>query len=174
MKYLLIIFAFALAACNPYNYISKHPELFPADSVVITNTKETHDSIYFTKPDSLAIEMLFECDSNNQVLMRELNEIGSKGIKTKIVFKDNKLQINALVDSLEMLNRTIKELSTKETTKINPINIELKKQVEQAQKDNAKLTAKTKSQRKTILSLILVLAGGVLILFVYAKIKKFV
>ncbi len=76
-------------------------------------------------------------------------------IETKTVYKTNwRIEIDTIYKS-------------KEVSKINPINSEL-------QKDNAKLTAKTKKQRKTILSLILVLSGGILVLFVYAKIKKFV
>ena len=64
--------------------------------------------------------------------------------------------------------------TTRETTKINPVNIMLQDQVRDLNEDNVKLKARTKTQRKTILSLILVLAGGGLVLFVYAKIKKFV
>lgn len=142
MKYLLLIFAFALASCSPCRYVANHPECFPSDTITITNEVIKHVKEYITN-DSIIYDSV-PCDP-----------ITNTVVETKTVYKTNwRIEKDTIYQS-------------KEVSKINPINIEL-------QKDNAKLTAKTKSQRKTILSLILVLAGGVLILFVYAKIKKFV
>ena len=112
------------------------------------------DTIKITKE---VIKHVKEYITNDSIIYDSVpcDPITNTVIETKTIYKTNwRIETNTIYQS-------------KEVAKLNPINIEL-------QKDNSILTAKTKSQRKTILSLILVIAGGGLVLFVYAKIKKFV
>lgn len=149
MKYIAILLLL-LASCSPCRYVGKHPECFPADTIRIENTKTIRDSIVFTKIDSVGYDLLFECDSNSQVILKEFNEYKTKGISTKFVFKDNRLQLNALIDSLGILHRIIDNYQFKEVVRINPVN-------EQLKKDFDKLTAKNKTKNKTIFGLIVVI-----------------
>jgi hypothetical protein len=54
--------------------------------------------------------MYLECDSNNKVIMRNFDSRVSGVIKeTKIVYKDNRLVITGLFDSISVKNRVISE-----------------------------------------------------------------
>lgn len=134
MKYIIIISIF-LVSCNPCKQIAKHPECFPADTVVI---KE--EIIHYEKEivvnDSI-IHDTVPCDP-----------ITNTYYKTNTVYKTN---YKTIVDTI---------YQSKETSKINPVNILL-------ETDNIKLKNKTKNRNKVIggLSLLIILLG----LIVYIK-----
>jgi hypothetical protein len=152
-------------ACSPCNYVAKHSECFPADTVKITDVQTIYDSIVYTVPDSINLELMFECDSNNQVLLKRLNETKSKGVETKVVFKDNVLKLSAFVDSIAILNRTIQTLKTKDVAKVNPVNEKLKK-------DNEKLLIKVKLHRN--ISFIFIILFAVVSFLFYISRRKLV
>lgn len=163
MKKLLILFStiIILGACNPCKYVAKHQECFPPDTVKISEIKTVTDSIYFTEPDSMAISMLFECDSNNNVLMCELTELSSKGVETNVIFKNNRLDITGFVDSIAVLNKLVETLKSKDVSKVNPVNVQLKRK-------NEKLVVRNKVKNKLLMG-----AGGLILLlgvFLYIKI----
>jgi hypothetical protein len=165
-KQILVISAITilfLISCNPCRYVSKHQECFQADSILITNTVIQTDSIRFTEPDTMALSLLFECDSNNNVLMRELKDVSSKGIQTEVIFKDNRLDVSGFVDSIAILNKLIETTKAKETTKINPLNPELQNKCD-------KLENKLDRRNKIILWLSIACA---LLIIVFLLIFKF-
>lgn len=168
MKKLIILAGLAMVlACSPCKQISKHPEkfnCFPADTVLIEKNTIIRDSILFTKIDSIGYDILFECDSNNNVLMRELNEQKSKGVVTNVVFKDNRLILTAQTDSIKSLLRIIENLEKKETSKVNPINAELKAENERLKSEKLNLVQKAKTKNKVIFTLIIIIVLGLLAL----------
>ena len=130
MKYTLIIIAFLLTGCNPCKYVSKHPECFPSDTIKITSEVIKYVKEYVTN-DSIVYEKE-PCDPiTNTVIIKE------------IVYKTN---WKTIIDTI---------YTTKETSKINPINIELKK-------ENQKLVQHSAVQKKIIISLLI--AIGILLL----------
>jgi hypothetical protein len=157
----LIIFFF-LISCSPCKYVARHPSCFPPDTIIITNTKTIHDSITYIQPDSASLIAAFYCDSANQVLMRTISEYKSKGIVTKVVFKDNRLAINMYTDSIAVLNRIISNIKSKTITLVNPVNTEL-------QRKNARLTTSIHHHRW----LWYYFFGSILItiVFIYLKLK---
>jgi len=121
----IMLFLFILVALY-FTTSCKVTEYLPGDTVRIENIKTVRDSIVFTKIDSAGYDLLFECDSNNQVILKEFNEYKTKGFKTSFTFKDNRLQLKALIDSLGILHRIIDNYQFKEVIKVNPINEQLK------------------------------------------------
>lgn len=145
MKLLISIsILFFLASCNPCKFVAKHPQCFPVDSFIIEKTVIQRDSFTYTEPDTLSMQLLFECDSNNNVLIRELNNASTKGFDIKYIFKDNRLNLTAYVDSIAILNKLIETTTNKEVIKMNPVNDVLKS-------NNEKLEKQTKFRGKVIL-----------------------
>lgn len=129
LKYFsLLIFIISLISCNPCKYVAKHPECFPPDSVHETSTSSVRDSVTWLQLDTSLFDAIFECDSMNNVLIKEVNEYKSKGVKTRVVFKDNHLQLSMFTDSIAILNKIISEHKTSVTYVKNPVNDELKRQ----------------------------------------------
>jgi len=134
MKPLLFLSVlFAVASCNPCKYVAKHQECFPADTVKEKETTTVHDTVEWLTLDSTAIEALFECDSTNQVLIKELNEHKGKGSKTTIVYRNNRLRISLYTDSIAQLKRIISKEKSTVRYIVNPVNENLKKQTEKLQ-----------------------------------------
>lgn len=162
MLFLFILVAlYFTTSCSPCNYVSKHPECFPADTVLIEKTIIQRDSFSYVEPDSLSLSLLFECDSNNNVLIKELSDAKSKGFITKYIFKDNRLNLTAYIDSIAILNKIIETTKSKEIIKVNPLN-------EQLKKDNDKLTQRNETKTKVIIGLI----AAILLMSLLYKIFK--
>jgi L-rhamnose mutarotase len=162
----LTLFAFLIASCNPCRYVARHQECFLPDTVKETTVQTIHDSVIFIKPDSGYIIAYFKCDSLNQVVMTELNEVKSKGVQTVTVFKDNTFKFKWQSDSIKVLNRIISNLSTHSEHIMNPVNAVLKK-------ENDSLKSKLIRKNTYIkilggLSLSLLIAIG---LYLYFKLK---
>lgn len=132
MKWLPFLLLFA--ACTPCRYVSRHPECFPADTVRITNIRIERDTITYIEESESTLEAYFECDSNNQVLMKRLAETNTGNIKPTVIFRDNTLKISYYVDSIAVLHKIIKETSGKETTILNPVNEQMKKDLQRLKK----------------------------------------
>jgi hypothetical protein len=73
------------------------------DSIITIN----RDSLVILPEDSSTIEMLLKCDSIGKVYIELMKQKDGKHIRTKIVFKDNILQIKAFNDSIAVLHKII-------------------------------------------------------------------
>jgi hypothetical protein len=153
-------------ACNPCRYVARHQECFLPDTIRETSVQTIHDTTTWIEADSFALNALFYCDSTNNVLIKMLNEYKSKGVVTKIVYKNNTLQISLATDSIAKLNRYISSMKTHVEYVKNPVNAEL-------QRKNLKYEKQL--QRKNIW---LKITGGSLIvlliliaLFIWSKLK---
>lgn len=102
MKYLILITIVFLVSCNPCKYVSKHPECFPADTVVINN-EVIHYEKEIVVNDSI-IRDTVPCDP-----------ITNTYYKTRTVYKTN---YKTIIDTI---------YQSKEISKINPLNEALKK-----------------------------------------------
>ena len=92
MRIVIVFFLIALlSACNPCRYVANHPECYPADTVITTDIVTVTDTLIYIEENQSTLDAWFECDSNNQVLIKKLEETIS-GIKTVTVFKDNVLK----------------------------------------------------------------------------------
>lgn len=155
-----IIFIIVLASCNPCHYVAKHPECFAPDTIRETSTQTIRDTITWIQPDSMSLVALFYCDSANQVMMQTIEEFKSKGIKTRIIFKDNKLDLSVYTDSIKVLNRIISNIKSKEVYVMNPVNDKLKN-------DNIKLENRLHNRRWLLWYFI----GSIVSIIVYIWIK---
>ena len=119
-----------LLSCNPCRYVAHHPECFAPDTIRETITSTMHDSITWIQFDTTLFDAIFACDSLNNVLMKQVDEYKTKGVKTKVVFRDNRLQLSMFTDSIAILNKIIREHKTHSEYIKNPVNDELKRQNE--------------------------------------------
>lgn len=139
MKYLIFIAIVFLASCNPCKYVTKHPECFPSDTILITNEVIHYEKEYITN-DSIILDTV------------PCNPITNTYYKTRTEY----------ITKLKVKIDTI--ITNKETVKINPLNEALKK-------SNDKLELKLKRHNKVIVWLIIALAGIVLLILGYIKLK---
>lgn len=164
MRYLMILLILSAFACNPCKYVSKHQECFPADTFKHVMIKTVRDTITYIEENESTLEAWFECDSNNQVLIKKLNETNN-GIKTVTIFKDNVLRIRSYTDSIAVLNKIIEEKSSEKITVMNPVN-------KQLQDDNKKLEKKL-TRWKKIGRFGLIIVSFIFIGLVVVVIRKF-
>ena len=118
----LLLLAFLFASCNPCKYVARHQECFLPDTIRETSVQTIHDTTTWIEADSFALSALFYCDSTNNVLIKTLNEYKSKGVVTKIIYKNNTLQISLATDSIGVLNRIISNMKTHVEHVKNPVN----------------------------------------------------
>jgi hypothetical protein len=139
MKYLIFITIVLFSSCNPCKYVSKHPECFPADTVIKEKEVIKHVTEYITN-DSIVRDTV-PCDP-----------ITKTYVKTNTVYR----------------TKTIRETDTIKTvvntSKINPVNNELKKKVN-------KLENKVEAKNKWLKILGGILALFLLIIVVLVKFK---
>lgn len=117
--FIIIVVAFGLFLATSCKTIQPLPV---SDTVRIENTVIQIDSFSYTETDSILISLLFECDSNNNVLIKALNEAQTKGFRTKYIFKDNRLDLTAYIDSMAILHKLINDTKSKEVIKQNPMD----------------------------------------------------
>lgn len=122
--------------CKPKEHITY---VAVQDSTIIESSTEIEENPTWTNQDSALWYFAIQCDSAYNAILTEYNALNS-GIKGKVEIKkvpiyltDNKkvqsLQINiqALVDSIEIKNRTIRQL--KNQLQIKPKIVEVEKPV---------------------------------------------
>jgi len=120
LKIAILCLAIVLAGCSKKIIIPPGQEVHHSDS------SRTDSISYIEKPiplpvvvqaDSTMLEALFGCDSLNQVFIKRINEIVSKGPRTEIIFKDNTLYYRTNRDSLQTVVWALeKELKQRTTT----------------------------------------------------------
>jgi cyanate lyase len=102
MKYLILIAIVLLVSCSPCKHVAKHPEYFPADTIVITN-----DVIHYEK------EIII-----NDSIVRDTvpcDPVTNTYYKTNTVYKTN---YKTIIDTI---------YQSREISRINPLNQVLKK-----------------------------------------------
>ena len=84
MKRIILLFTIVLAGCSSSKHISQVP---------IETKIEIRERLipFHLPPDSSSLKALFECDSLNRVILKELNESKSSGLQSKFKFQDSKL-----------------------------------------------------------------------------------
>ena len=106
-----------ISSCSRRIIIPPGQEIRHSDSIV-------HDSIsYIEKPiqipvviqaDSSVLEALFGCDSLNNVFIKRINDLVTKGVRVEYIFKDNTLTYRTRRDSLQTVVWALeKELKTR-------------------------------------------------------------
>lgn len=76
-------------SCKGPKNVSCTPATLPANLVT-----EYLVPVYLS-PDSALMTALFECDSNNRVILKAYDELKSKGMETGLHFKDGRLDYQA-------------------------------------------------------------------------------
>lgn len=115
-----------LTSCVPHRYLAKHKDEICAKCIEENIIQFSKDSI-ITKIDTLwidvseniidstYIELYFECDSDNQVLITKVEKIKESGqIISQYQFKNNILTVKNKVyqDSIMQLNSTIERIKS--------------------------------------------------------------
>ena len=116
--FIIIITLALLCSCSPCERLVKRCPVKDSISYVETVT----DDPSYTIPDSLYYRLVFECDSNYNVLLMEFDEHNT-GISTETIIKEIRIpyedktgkqrlvvEISAQTDSIKTLNRTIEKL----------------------------------------------------------------
>ena len=107
------------------------------DSTTVEHTQTITDTPTWTNPESLLYRFAFLCDSNYNVLLKDYNELNT-GIENKVQIKeviryrpDNtavkylEVDISILIDSIEVQNRTIHELRSRDVKLEIPYPVEV-------------------------------------------------
>ena len=126
----IILLSLVAVSCNPCHYVSRHSECFPTDTIRITNERTVHDTITYIEESESTLEAYFECDSNNQVLMKRLSQTNTGNIQPTVIFRDNLLKIRYFTDSIAVLHKIISETKGKEVMVMNPVNEQMKRDLQ--------------------------------------------
>jgi hypothetical protein len=116
----LCLVLFTLAGCKSLQPAIKRVTTTTTDTVLVTETRR--DTTLITEPDSAWVRAWFECDSLNQVVMTELQQLPGQKTRTVVKWKDNTIEVAALVDS-QAVYFSYKEKHTRESS-INTTVIE--------------------------------------------------
>lgn len=126
---LLLITITALSSCK----ITKQrcDELYPpiaytkTDSI-ITVTERIHDTTVVVQPDNSYIDVIFECDSLNQVLVRQVLKLNGDRSKSKVQFENTGKRLKAMFqttcDSMSIYI-AMKSLDTSLTVRSNSVEV---------------------------------------------------
>jgi len=99
-KYLIVILISIFAiSCSTKKSIQIVEKEVVKDSIVYRYEETLVYDTIVTPADSSYIEAYFECDSNNNLILKQLNESEGKQINIKTIYKDNIIRIEASIDS---------------------------------------------------------------------------
>ena len=137
MKYkdvIIVCIVLALvSSCQPCKRLQRKCPPIIRDSIV--ETVIIKEDPNYTIPDSAYWQLEFFCDSNFNVLLRDYEEANSGvnaevKIKEVVRYREDKTQIKALVvnisvlvDSIEVMNRTINKLKSEQRTIIKEVEV---------------------------------------------------
>jgi hypothetical protein len=117
-KYIIILLiSIVTVSCVSKKEIIK-TEYITNDSLVYVDKYEKVYDTIVTPADSSYIEAYFECDSNNTLILRQLNESEGKKINIKTIYKDNIIRIEASIDT-DSIIRQAEERIRSEYTSVN-------------------------------------------------------
>jgi hypothetical protein len=102
-KYIILFLAFILIGCATQKHLAETNHEIQKDSSSHVKVEYVEKEIIKSVPDSALISALLECDSIGQVRLKELLEFKSgKYIKPQIKLVDNRIEIKAVVDSMQI------------------------------------------------------------------------
>jgi hypothetical protein len=127
----LLLIILLISGCNPCKKLARKCPPVIRDSISYIETVKEDPN--YTIPDTAFWNLMFECDSNYNVLLHRLDEANT-GMQTetviKTVYKEDKsgkkmlqVQIKSMTDSILTMNKTIEKL------KNNVRTIEVPKEV---------------------------------------------
>jgi hypothetical protein len=179
--FMIIIIGLLASSCSPQRYIRKNEvkikdQICPkGDTLRIYRTdtlfKESKDIPQEKEVgDSTYVELLFKCDSNNKVLIEELNTKATGKTSVIYKFKDNKLVVQTYQDSILYYKKTEKEYRSK-TDSLVSISDTYKFKADILNEEIATLKEKVRAKNKSIFyfSLILFVMG---LIFYYKVLRK--
>jgi len=137
MRYIkLSVFLILLSGCSHSKYILKHQDEIRSylcvNDTVRSIEKDTiikTISEYYIEPDFATMDMFFECDSLNNVLLTKVDSLSGKRTVIRYVLVENKLTIKALTDSISGIIANYDTLKTKTIYLDRPITIEKRVEV---------------------------------------------
>jgi len=162
-----VILAIVLSSCNPCKYIDRCKINYSSDTIVKESVVTVKDSIEVLKIDSSYVEALLECDSNKNVILKELLIKNNEKTKIEALLKNNRFYVKQYYDSIKILHKIIKELKKEKEVKTIYVkdNTEVKLLKEQLKKEKLKYNLQ-------ILFILLILLVYVIIHFKLYKILK--
>jgi hypothetical protein len=89
-----LLVMFLVSGCKQLKLI---PGITTDNQTVITET--VRDTIILFKADSSFFRALLECDSNRQIILRQLDNVQGNKVKQDIVYRNKILTVQAKVDS---------------------------------------------------------------------------
>lgn len=113
--WLLVFMCFVLVGCVPRGTVTS-----TRDSVFVERTIERHDTAYMVEPDTAALRLLVECDSNFQAVVRELEVANGERINASakatnrlggVLLVDVECKEDSLRVLVEQLRETIRTAS---------------------------------------------------------------
>lgn len=106
--WLVIFMCFVLVGCVPRGTVTR-----TRDSVFVERTIERHDTAYMVAPDTAALRMLVECDSNNNAILAMLESERGERINASAKATNNGgalvLDVECGEDSLRVLVEQLRE-----------------------------------------------------------------
>ena len=169
-KLILLLIAVSIIGCKGTEIVT----VPITDSTTIETSETITDEPTWTDPQELLMWFAIECDSNYQALLKDFNSINS-GLESNIEIKEvirwkedgtkvKQLQINiaALVDSLEVQNRTIKQLRNEKHFQEVPYPVETEVEV---------IPGRFKWYRNILLMLVLISASWVFLRLKFGMFK---
>lgn len=138
--YIFILIAAMAMSCNPCKRLTKRCGLPAAsDSTTITTSESTSVSSTWTEADSSYYFFALECDSAYNVILKKFQELNT-GLRANVQVKEViryredrsriqglEISLTALVDSLEVQNRTIEKLRSERRVIKEPYPVEVVK-----------------------------------------------
>lgn len=121
LKKLIIVHMLLLALCVQSCKGTKAVSLAPVN-LPDNLTRERLVPIYLS-PDSALLTALFECDSNNQVILKAYDELKSQGMNSRLTFEDGRLDYD-----LQAVHDTV-YLPAKDSIVYVPQEVEVIKEV---------------------------------------------
>lgn len=121
VAWLVIFMCFVLVGCVPRGTITS-----TRDSVFVERTIERRDTAYMVAPDTAALRLLVECDSNFQAVVRELEVANGERIKASAKTESSGgallVDVECKEDSLrvlvEQLRETIRTMSAHQEVQV--------------------------------------------------------
>lgn len=106
--WLLVFMCFVLVGCVPRGAVTS-----TRDSVFVERTIERRDTAYMVAPDTAALRLLVECDSNFQAVVRELEVANGERINASAKTESNGgallVDVECGEDSLRVLVEQLRE-----------------------------------------------------------------
>jgi len=137
--YFILLLA-VLSSCNPCKYVSRCNIDLNKDTIIKESIVVVKDSVEILKIDSNYIEALLECDSNKNVILKELLIKNNERTKIETLLKNNRFYVRQYQDSIKILHKIVEKLKKEKEVKTIYVkdNTEVKLLKEQLKKEKLK------------------------------------